>query len=123
MRAVRGLKDPANPLRLAFSGLRHYGKAVILLSMKATLTITSRGVVTLPSKLRLALGLKGEDQLIAETTPDGLLLRPAVTLPIEIYSVKREQEFDAAEGELAALLKAKQRGRNVPSKAARSGRR
>ena len=57
--------------------------------MKATLTLTSRGVVTLPAKLRRALGLRPDDQLIAETTPEGLLLRPAVTLPIEIYSEKR----------------------------------
>ena len=69
--------------------------------MKATLTITSRGVVTLPAKLREALGLKADDQLIAETTPEGLLLRPAVTLPIEIYSDKRIREFDEAEADLA----------------------
>ena len=37
--------------------------------MKATLTLTNRGVVTLPAKLRRALGLKADDQLIAETTP------------------------------------------------------
>ena len=54
--------------------------------MQATLTINSRGVVTLPAKLRQALGLKADDQLIAETTPQGLLLRPAVTLPLEIYT-------------------------------------
>ena len=72
--------------------------------MKATLTITSRGVVTLPAKLRQALGLKADDQLIAETTPEGLLLRPAVTLPIEIYSDKRIREFDEAEADLARVL-------------------
>ena len=72
--------------------------------MKATLTITSRGVVTLPAKLRRALGLKADDQLIAETTPDGLLLRPAVTLPLEVYTAAREREFDEAEADLAALL-------------------
>ena len=59
--------------------------------MKATVTITSRGVITLPAKLRQALGLKADDHLIAETTPDGLLLRPAVTLPIELYSPERER--------------------------------
>ncbi|MBI2226885.1 MAG: AbrB/MazE/SpoVT family DNA-binding domain-containing protein, partial [Betaproteobacteria bacterium] len=37
--------------------------------MKANVTITSRGVITLPAKLRQALGLKAEDHLIAETTP------------------------------------------------------
>lgn len=72
--------------------------------MKATVTITSRGVVTLPAKLRQALGLKADDQLIAETTPEGLLLRPAVTLPLELYGPEREREFDAAEAELAGWL-------------------
>ena len=77
--------------------------------MKATLTVTSRGVVTLPAKLREALGLKADDQLIAETTPEGLLLRPAVTLPVEIYSDKRVAEFDAAEAELEKLLRRKKK--------------
>lgn len=83
--------------------------------MKTTLTLTNRGVVTLPAKLRRALGLKPDDQLIAETTPEGLLLRPAVTLPIEIYSEKRIREFDEAEVELAKVLKRRSR----PTKSAR----
>lgn len=77
--------------------------------MKTTLTITSRGMVTLPAKLRQTLGLKADDQLIAETTPEGLLLRPAVTLPVEIYSEKRIREFDAAEAELAKVLRRKKK--------------
>jgi AbrB family looped-hinge helix DNA binding protein len=72
--------------------------------MKATVTMTSRGVVTLPAKVRREMGLKADDQLIAETTPEGLLLRPAVTLPIEIYSKKRIREFDKAEAELDQVL-------------------
>ena len=72
--------------------------------MKATLTVTSRGVVTLPAKLRAALGLKPDDHLIAETTPEGLLLRPAVTLPVEVYSEKRIGEFDEAEADLEKVL-------------------
>ena len=84
--------------------MQNYCFSANVLTMKTTLTLTSRGVVTLPAKLRRALGLKGDDQLIAETTPDGLLLRPAVTLPIEIYSEKRVSEFDEAEAELAKVL-------------------
>jgi len=76
--------------------------------MKATVTITSRGVVTLPAKLRQALGLKADDLLIAETTPEGLLLRPAVTLPVEVYTPQREREFDEAEAELATVLAARE---------------
>jgi antitoxin PrlF len=79
--------------------------------MKATVTLTSRGVVTLPAKLRQALGLQADDQLIAETTPEGLLLRPAVTLPVEVYTPEREREFDEAEAELAAVLARKARPR------------
>jgi len=72
--------------------------------MKTTVTISSRGVITLPAALRRALGLKPDDQLLAETTPDGLLLRPAVTLPIELYTPAREREFDRSEAELAEVL-------------------
>ena len=73
--------------------------------MQTTLTISNRGVITLPAKLRQALGLKADDQLIAETTPQGVLLRPAVTLPLELYTQERVQEFDQAEAELAAVLR------------------
>ena len=77
--------------------------------MIATFTITSRSVVTLPAKLSQALGLKADDQLIAETTPDGLLLRPAITLPVEMYSEKRIREFDEAEAELEKVLRRKKK--------------
>ena len=83
--------------------------------MKTTLTLTSRGVVTLPAKIRRALGLKPDDQLIAETTAEGLLLRPAVTLPIEIYSAKRIREFDDAEAELAKVLDRRNRPKRKKS--------
>lgn len=73
--------------------------------MKTTLTVTSRGVITLPARLRRALGLKADDQLIAETTPEGLLLRPSVTLPIELYGERRIREFDEAEAELEQVLR------------------
>jgi AbrB family looped-hinge helix DNA binding protein len=74
--------------------------------VRAAVTINSRGVITLPARLRQALGLKADDQLIAELTPEGLLLRPSVTLPVEVYTAAREREFDAAEAELAAVLRA-----------------
>jgi AbrB family looped-hinge helix DNA binding protein len=72
--------------------------------MKVTITINSRGGVTLPARLRQALGLKAGDRLIAESTPEGLLLRPAVMLLIEIYSPAREREFDETEADLAKVL-------------------
>ena len=37
------------------------------------------------------------------------MLRPAVTLPIEIYSEKRIREFDEAEAELSKVLRRKKK--------------
>lgn len=73
--------------------------------MKATVTVNSRGVVTIPAKLRRAVGIKADDQLIAEATAEGLLLRPAVTLPLELYSGERIREFDHAEADLDKVLR------------------
>ena len=89
--------------------------------MKTMVTINNRGVITLPAKLRQQLGLKADDQLIAEATPEGLLLRPAVMLPIEIYSEERVREFDEAEAEVAAILA--RRSRTKTAKTAGRGKR
>ena len=99
--------------------MQFYCNSAKLRDMKATVTITSRGVVTLPAKLRQALGLKAEDQLIAETIPEGLLLRPTVTLPVELYTPERQREFDKAEADLTALLAGKGRRRKKAAKARR----
>ena len=89
--------------------LQKSSNAAKMASMKAALTISSRGTLTLPARLRQSLGLKADDQLIAETVPGGLLLRPAVTVPVEMYSGERIAEFDAAEAELANVLPRKKR--------------
>ncbi len=69
-----------------------------------TLSVSGRGLVALPAVMRKAAGIRPQDSLIAETTAEGILLRPAVTLPVEIYSAERISEFDAAESELAEAL-------------------
>ena len=73
--------------------------------MKATLSISGSGLIALPAKMREAAGMRPLDNLIAETTAEGILLRPAVTVPIEIYSDERIAEFDQAEADLAAWFK------------------
>ena len=90
--------------------------------MKATLTVTRRGVVTLSVKLRRALGIEADDRLIAETTPDGLLLRPTMTLPVEIYSDARVREFDEAEADLKQILREKPDFRRKPRRTRKRGR-
>ena len=57
--------------------------------MKATLSIPGRGLIALPAKMREAFGIRPQDNLIAETTLEGVLLRLAMSVPIEIYSEER----------------------------------
>lgn len=65
-----------------------------------------------PSASKLLEGIRGAAEFVKPTT-DGLVLQEftqnrmlhqAVTLPLEIYTAERMQEFDAAEAELAAVL-------------------
>jgi AbrB family looped-hinge helix DNA binding protein len=79
--------------------------------MKSTLTLNSGGDITLPAMMREAIGLKPDDMLIAELTSEGILLRPAMTVPIEIYTPRRLREFDEAERDLAKVLSKKKASR------------
>ena len=44
-----------------------------------------RGTVVLPAKLRRRLGIEEGSFVIAEEREDGILIRPATVLPVEIY--------------------------------------
>jgi len=52
-----------------------------------------RGTVVIPARLRKRFGLEEGALIIAEEREDGVLLRPAVALPVEIYSDERVAEF------------------------------
>lgn len=73
-------------------------------NMRERVTINSRGVITIPAKLREAFGLKGDDELILETVEQGILLRPSVSVPVEIYTEERIAEFAADEEAVSKLL-------------------
>ena len=72
--------------------------------MQATISVSGRGLIALPAEMRKAAGIRPQDSLIAETTAEGILLRPALTLPVEIYTPERVAEFDSAESELSQIL-------------------
>ncbi len=62
--------------------------------MKLEVTkIGKRGAVIIPIELRKQLHLHEGDLIIAESHGDGILLKPAVALPIERYSAERKAEF------------------------------
>ena len=72
-------------------------------TMQAKAIINERGVITIPAAMRQALGLKPNDEVLIEETEQGLLIRPVLSVPLEIYTEKRIAEFardDAAIGKL-----------------------
>ncbi len=58
-----------------------------------TTKIGKGGTVVIPAALRKRFSLEDGAQVIAEETRDGVLIRPAATVPIEIYSAERKAEF------------------------------
>ena len=67
-------------------------------------TISYRGVITIPASLRQAYGLKANDELILEGTEAGILLRLSMSVPIEIYTEARIAEFARDEAGIGKLL-------------------
>jgi AbrB family looped-hinge helix DNA binding protein len=63
------------------------------MSISESSRIGKRGTFVIPAKLRRRFGLSEGTAVIAEETEEGILLRPAVTVPIESYSPERRAEF------------------------------
>ena len=55
--------------------------------------IGRRGTFVIPARLRRIFGLEEGSAVIAEETDDGILIRPAVTLPLERYSREEQAAF------------------------------
>jgi len=72
--------------------------------MREEISTGRRGAITLPAKLRKKFGLNQNDKLIVEDTDQGLLLRPAVSMPIEIYIEERIAEFQEDEADIEKML-------------------
>ena len=58
-----------------------------------TTRIGKRGTFVIPVKLRQRFNIKEGDLFLAEEREDGILLRPAVAVPVEIYTPERKAEF------------------------------
>ncbi len=84
-----------------------------------TVTLGSKGQVSIPRPALRRLGLAGGELLLVETTADGaIVLRPAAVYPIEIYSDARVGEL-LSEDEMPAKIAArvhKALGRKQPPK-------
>lgn len=52
-----------------------------------------RGTVVLPAKLRRRLGIEEGSFVVAEERENGILIRPAKVVPVEVYTPERRAEF------------------------------
>ncbi len=55
--------------------------------------IGKKGVFTIPASMRRHFGFDDGSLVIAEQMENGVLLRPAVAIPVELYSDMRAAEF------------------------------
>jgi AbrB family looped-hinge helix DNA binding protein len=55
--------------------------------------VGKRGAIVLPAKMRRRYGIEEGTMVVAEESPYGILIRPAVVVPVEIYAPERKAEF------------------------------
>jgi AbrB family looped-hinge helix DNA binding protein len=58
-----------------------------------TSKVGKRGTIVVPARLRRKFGIEEGRLVVAEERPEGILIRPAVALPVEIYTLERKAEF------------------------------
>ena len=55
--------------------------------------VGKRGTVVLPAALRRLFNIEEGALVITEARDEGILIRPAVALPLEVYTPERRAEF------------------------------
>jgi AbrB family looped-hinge helix DNA binding protein len=63
------------------------------MAMSQANKVGKRGAIILPAKLRQRFGIEEGSLVIAEEHEQGILIRPAVVVPMEVYSPERKAEF------------------------------
>ena len=66
--------------------------------------VNKRGCLTLPKRLRTALGIERGGVVTVELSSKGITLKPAVAYPIELYSDARVKAFDEEERSLTRRI-------------------
>jgi AbrB family looped-hinge helix DNA binding protein len=69
---------------------------------QSTSRVGRRGTVVIPAALRRRFGIEEGSLIIAEDREEGILIRPAVVVPLESYTQERKAEFllsNAVDGE------------------------
>jgi len=55
--------------------------------------VGKRGTVVIPARLRKKFGIEEGSSVLVEEAQEGVVIRPAVTVPVEIYTPERRAEF------------------------------
>jgi len=55
--------------------------------------VGKRGAIVVPAKFRKRFGIEEGTMVMAEAREDGVLIRPAVVVPVERYTPERKAEF------------------------------
>lgn len=55
--------------------------------------VGKRGAIVVPARLRRRFGIEEGTMVTAEERDDGILIRPAVVVPVERYTPERKAEF------------------------------
>jgi AbrB family looped-hinge helix DNA binding protein len=63
------------------------------MTVRETSRVGKRGTVVIPANLRRRFGITEGSLVIAEEQEEGVLIRPAIALPLETYSARRKAEF------------------------------
>lgn len=58
-----------------------------------TCKVGRNGTLVIPAKLRRRFALQEGGMVVLEETEDGISIRPAVAVPVEMYSARRKAEF------------------------------
>jgi len=61
--------------------------------MQQSARVGKRGAIIVPASLRKRFGIEEGSMVVAEEKEDGILIRPAVIVPVERYTPERKAEF------------------------------
>ena len=66
---------------------------IIRQAMSEAAKVGKRGTVVIPAKLRKKYRIEEGSSILFEDGPGGVVIRPAVTLPVEVWSPERKAAF------------------------------
>lgn len=58
-----------------------------------TSRVGKRGAIVVPARMRRKFGIEEGSLVIAEERDDGIFIRPAIAVPVEVYTPARVAEF------------------------------